>query len=97
MKKQRFDAPQPAADAQEEAAMPYPPRAKSSPTSSVANKHTAQLMAIDGVEGIGVGQDPIGNETIVVYVRDQETAKCVPKELDGLKVQIKVTGTIEAL
>jgi hypothetical protein len=46
---------------------------------------------------IGGGQDPIGNETIVVYVGDQETVKRVPEELDGLKVQIKVTGPIEAL
>jgi hypothetical protein len=54
-------------------------------------------MAIEGVEGVGTGQDAIGNEGIVVYVRDAEAAKRIPRVVDGLNVQVQITGPIEAL
>ena len=54
-------------------------------------------MAIDGVEGVGTGQDAVGNEAVVVYVRDQEAARRVPRKVDGLNVLVQITGQIEAL
>jgi hypothetical protein len=50
-------------------------------------------MAIEGVEGVGTGQDAIGTEGIVVYVRDAQAEKRIPRTVDGLNVQVQATGT----
>lgn len=97
MSKPGFDAPEGKQRGQEEAALPYPGGVKSSSVSAIKDKHEADLMAMDGVEGIGIGQDPLGNEAIVVYVRDQEAAKRIPTRLEGVVVQVLVTGKIDAL
>jgi hypothetical protein len=81
----------------ETAAMPYSADEGLSAPNGVLDKHRAMLMAIDGVLGVGTGQDRIGNEAIVVYIRDQGVAKSVPRELEGLSIQIEVTGPIDAL
>ena len=80
----------------EEAALPYPRNEEPSAVSSIKQKHEARLMAIDGVEGVGIGQDQIGDEAIVVYARDSGVADRLPRELDGVSLQIVVTGPIEA-
>lgn len=77
--------------------MPHPGGQEVPLGTNVKEEHRAQLMAIDGVEGVGVAQNQIGNQGIVVYVRDQEVAKRIPRELDGISVQIQVTGPIDAL
>lgn len=82
---------------QEEAALPYNPEPDQSPALAAKQKHEAELMAMDGVEGIGIAQDPIGNPAIVLYVRDQAVARGLPKDLDGVPVQVQVTGPIDAL
>ncbi len=80
----------------EEAAMPSGAAQELSPAGAAKRKRHAELMAIDGVEGVGTGQDALGNEGIVVYVRDEEVVKRVPPVIDGLKVQVQVTGPIHA-
>jgi len=95
--KQSFEIPDVKRLAQEEAALPHPRENEPSFVFSLKQKHEALLMSIDGVEGVGVGQDQIGNEAIVVYARDQGVADRVPGQLDGVSVQIVVTGPIEAL
>lgn len=97
MAKPQFESPGPSGQGKEEAAMADPRKEKSSPASIAQQKHAPRLMAIDGVLGVGVGQDPIGNESIVVYVRDQGVARNVPRDLDGISTQVQVTGPIEAL
>lgn len=89
----KFDTPEPMPTRHEEAAMPYHSSEKRALDSTIE----AKLMALDGVEGVGIGQDAIGNEGIVVYVRDQEVAKRVPPKIDGLNVSVQVTGPIDAL
>jgi hypothetical protein len=92
-----FESPNVRGAEQENAEMPHRSSQEASPASSIREEHRARLMAIDGVEGVGVGQNQIGDEAIVVYVRDQEVAKQVPRELDGISVQVQVTGPIDAL
>jgi hypothetical protein len=92
-----FNAPKRESDRREDAAMPYHPGEELSQADKAKKKREASLMAIEGVEGVGTGQDAIGNEGIVVYVRDAEAAKRVPRMVDGLNVQIQVTGPIHAL
>ena len=96
MRKAEFSSPKTKPADREDAAMPYHPGADPS-ADKVKEKQRASLMAIDGVEGVGTGQDAIGNEAIVVYVRDQEAAKRVPRTVDGMKVVVQITGPIDAL
>ena len=97
MSKTEFNAPKSRPDLDEDAAMPYSPSKVTSPAETAKQKREASLMAIEGVEGVGTGQDAIGNEGIVVYVRDAETAKRIPRIVDGFNVQVQVTGPIDAL
>ena len=60
-------------------------------------KHESRLLAIDGVEGIGVDVSEIGDEIIVVYVRDAGVRAAVPARLDGIIVRTVVSGELDAL
>lgn len=62
----------------------------------VKRVHEAELFVIDGVEGVGIGEDEDGNEFIRVYVRDEETAVRVPKSLEGFPVKTHVSGEFDA-
>jgi len=95
MSKAGFNAPK--SDDREDAVMPYQPGEEVPPAETVRQKQQARLMEIEGVEGVGIGQDAIGDEGIVVYVRDAEAAKRIPRTLDGLNVIVQVTGPIDAL
>jgi hypothetical protein len=88
----------------EEAAMPYNPgesaasdSASSSPIVAVKQNHERELMAIDGVEGVGVGRNQIGDEVILVYLRDEEVKKRIPPNIAGFQVETQITGIIDAL
>ena len=93
----------------EEAAMPYNPEdqptgdtggaaaARSASISRVKQIHERELMAIDGVEGVGIGRNQIGDDAILVYLRDAETAKRIPGQIEGFPVRIEITGIIDAL
>jgi hypothetical protein len=97
MSKAEFSAPKSDQNHHEDAAMPDYPGKGLSQTDTLKQKREKALMAIEGVEGVGTGQDAIGNEGIVVYVRDAEVAKRIPRTVDGLNVQVQVTGLIEPL
>jgi hypothetical protein len=81
----------------EDAEIAYPRKETASPVSQLLERHQTELMAIDGVEGVGVGQDRIGNEAIVIYVKHNDVAKNVPQQIEGVPVQVEVTGPIDAL
>lgn len=97
MKQNEFHIPETKAGEREEASMPYHPGSESSPEAILSQARHAKLMGIEGVEGVGIGQDAIGNEAIVVYARDREAAKRVPSTVDGINVVVEVTGPIHAL
>jgi hypothetical protein len=81
----------------ESAAITPPHPAPATDADQVRRAHEATLRAIDGVLGFGLTTDETGRHSIVVYVRDADTGARLPLELDGVKVQPRVTGTIRAL
>ena len=60
------------------------------------NSHESELLAISGVQGVGVGKTPIGDDAITVYVKEQAVVERLPKALDGYPVEATVVGEIEA-
>jgi len=80
----------------EDAAVYYNPE-QSEPSTEVERakrKHERALLAIDGVEGVGVGQDPLGNPAITLYLRHRGVK--APAEVEGFPVVTEVTGPIDA-
>lgn len=86
----------------EDAAMPYSPEESATTRASSAVQHVKQdheqeLMAIDGVEGVGVGRSAIGDDAIIVYLRDEGARKRIPRSVGGYPVETIITGVIDAL
>ena len=86
----------------EDAAMPYSPEDSTTTQSSsslehVKQSHEQELMAIDGVEGVGVGRSKIGDDAIIVYLRDEGAKKRIPRSIAGYPVETIITGPIDAL
>jgi hypothetical protein len=93
----------------EEAAMPYvPDEASSHAVAGLAHaapppgrleaakrRNERALMAIDGVEGVSLGQTAIGGEALVVYLRDASVKRRVPAQVDGYPVETSITGQID--
>ena len=80
-------------------AVPYFPDLDQEPGSEIERirqKHEPQLLAIEGVKGVRIGADAIGDDVIVVMLRDREVGKTVPKRLDGFPVHTEVIGEIDA-
>jgi hypothetical protein len=95
----RFDLPDKNAAPEGGAAVSYNPpnQATSGPSvDKVISKHESSLMSLPGVKGVGVTKDRIGNNAIVVYLRDQSASKHIPKILDGVTVITEVTGEVDA-
>jgi hypothetical protein len=84
----------------EDAAMPYSPESATETSTSVEHvreNHEKELMAIAGVEGVGVGRNSIGDDAIVVYLRTEDIKSQIPPIIDGYPVETRVTGIIDAL
>ena len=60
------------------------PSMTESEVEQVIQTHEATLLAIDGVEGIGIQTGDDGNLVIMVYVRDEGVKEKVPSQLDGV-------------
>ncbi len=56
-----------------------------------------ELMAIPGVEGVGLTAAPDGSDAIIAYLRDASVAAQIPSILGGLPTVVEVTGQIDAL
>ena len=66
----------------------------------VKAQHEEQLMSIEGVQGVGIGQRQDGDGlAIKVYVDNKTKAlqEKLPKQLEGHPVQIEVSGEFHAL
>ncbi|MGK5032998.1 hypothetical protein [Janthinobacterium sp. DSP2-3-3] len=88
----------------EDAAMPYLPDetvgyAHAAPPpgrlEAAKRRNERALMAIDGVEGVSLGQTAIGGEALVVYLRDASVKRRVPSQVDGYPVETSITGQID--
>ena len=62
----------------------------------VRSRHERSLMEIEGVNGVALGRTLIGDDAIVVYLRDESARRGVPSELEGYPVQVEVIGEIDA-
>jgi hypothetical protein len=65
-----------------------------SPAQRVLSRRAADLLAIDGVQGIGLGRTPGGEEAIVVHLLDASVASTLPARLDSVPVVTAATGPI---
>lgn len=76
--------------------MNEPPRA---PLTEVHSRHSAELMAIEGVVGTAESQLPDGRPCILVLIRENSPAlrRAIPTEIEGWPVRIQVTGEIRAM
>lgn len=95
----RFEAPN--TKEPEEAATPYPAEETGgympeSEIERVLKKHMDRLLAIEGVVGVGIQTNEIGNEVIVVYLRDESAQEQIPSELEGFLVETQVSGEFDA-
>lgn len=62
----------------------------------VQEKHTARLMASRDVVGTAVGLDEAGEVVVKIYTAREGVAG-LPATLDGMKVDVEVTGIIRAM
>lgn len=100
-KEEAFTAPDGRHDIYEEAAMSYTPERASgcagpSQIEMVRERHERELMAIDGVVGVAVGRTPIGDDAIILYLRDASVKQRVPTQVGGYPIETIVTGPIDA-
>ncbi|MDN2671934.1 hypothetical protein OX459_11070 [Janthinobacterium sp. SUN026] len=92
----------------EDAAMPYLPdalpgqgpgqHAQAAPhgrLEAARRRNERALMAIDGVEGVSLGQTAVGTEALVVYLRDSSVKRRVPLQVEGYPVETSITGQID--
>lgn len=99
----RFDEPPEQGQPDEEVEMPFFGQAEpeggagSSRVAAIRRKHEAELLRIDGVEGVSIESDEIGEDVIVVFVRDESVVREIPDSLDGVPVRAEVTGEFDAL
>ncbi len=85
----------------EDAAIPLPNDQSESNMSDseltrVMRKYEQELFALDGVVGMDIQANDIGDDVIAIYIRDESVRKNVPNQLDGFPVMIIVSGEIDA-
>ncbi len=83
----------------EDAAVPYNPDhvgTSESPIVAVHQRNEKRLLEIDGIVGVALGRTPIGEDALVVYLRDSSVRPRVPSTIEGYPVETVVTGPIDA-
>jgi len=71
-------------------------RAGASKAEKARRKHEGKLLEIDGVEGVSLDSGDLGEDIVMVFVRDESVVKKIPKTLDGVPVRVEVTGEFDA-
>lgn len=74
--------------------------AKQKSIERVKAAHEGELMAIDGVQGVGIGQREDGDGLVIkvyVDVKTKALQEKLPKQIEGHPVQIEVSGEFHAL
>ncbi len=61
----------------------------------IKRRHAEELMAIEGVVGVGIGMDG-DEELIVVNIRsmDDEVISKIPESIEGVRVKVEIVGDI---
>lgn len=78
----------------EDAAMPYNP--EDTPASQVQSAFEEKYLDVDGVLGVGLGQNAHGDDAIVVYLRHSAVSALIPKRFKDIDVMPEVVGEIDA-
>ena len=65
-------------------------RVQYSKIKEVKESYKRQLLGMEGVEGVGVGED-----AIIVFIEDATVIEGIPKELEGIPVRTVVSGKFE--
>jgi hypothetical protein len=73
----------------------YTPAAPQGRLEAARRRNERALMAIDGVEGVSLGQTAVGKEALVVYLRDSSVKRRVPLQIEGYPVETSITGQID--
>ncbi len=73
----------------------YAPAAPQGRLEAAKRRNERALMAIDGVEGVSLGQTAVGKEALVVYLRDSSVKRRVPLQVEGYPVETSITGQID--
>ena len=63
---------------------------------AIKDSHEKRLMAIPGVQGVGIGRNEIGDDVILVYLRDATAKGQVPARLEDVPVETAIVGEIDA-
>ncbi len=66
------------------------------PIEVVRQRNEQALLAIEGVTGVGVGRTPIGDDAILLFLRDASVRTRIPTQVEGYPVEAIVTGEIDA-
>ena len=66
-----------------------------SQTMAVQDRHTDELLAIDGVIGTGTGRHPDGSPAIYIFTTRDNVAG-LPTMIEGIRTHIENTGVISA-
>ena len=80
--------------------MPKPSSKKQRAIEEVKAAHEMRLMNIEGVQGVGIGQQGKGDGLAIKVYVDNKTKSLqekLPKELEGHPVEIEVSGEFHAL
>jgi hypothetical protein len=66
--------------------------------SEVKRTYEAELLSLPEVVSVGIGQDPAGNQVIVVGLAgdNPKTKALVPERLEGYPVIVQTMGTIKS-
>ncbi|AEA47435.1 hypothetical protein [Archaeoglobus veneficus] len=65
----------------------------------IRSKYEEELLSIEGVVGVGIGEAADKKPCIKVYVVkiDEKLKKTIPSELEGFPVELEEVGEIKAL
>lgn len=63
----------------------------------VKQHHERELLGLDGVQGVGIGEDH-GHPAIMVYVDDSSPARLrkIPRRIDDVRVVVEESGAFTA-
>jgi hypothetical protein len=63
----------------------------------VKERHERELLGLDGVQGVGIGDDH-GRPAIMVYVDGRSSAEQlnIPRRIDNVQVVVEESGAFEA-
>jgi hypothetical protein len=63
-----------------------------SEANAIKRRHSRTLLGLPGVQGVGLHEDEVGNQSLVVLVDAGADLSKVPAQIEGLTVTTETTG-----